>query len=776
MKARGMRLHSTCWVIALGCIVCNLTVTAPQAYAQQASQPAAATPSQSAETSSANLVQSSTPVIRAETRLVLVDTVVTDKHGNYIRDLAQKDFKVWEDDKEQTIKSFSYEADPASPTNGQSHYMVLFFDSSTMEFGDEALARKAAASFIDANSGPNRYMAIINYGGTVRVAQNFTTDPLRLKQVASGIKISSVSNPGAPLPTEVASLGAPPLLYGAEADYSARTLLLALRSLAKNLANVPGRKSLVLLTAGLPWSSEAQSELTAVISACNKANVAVYPVDVRGLFSPIKAVDNPQGALHAPTLAPEDHGLLQANVDLMAAPSEAAPHLTYVAFPAGEGQHGGGGGGGGHGGGTGATGTGGHAGGTTGTTGTTGGHGGGGYIPSTMPNPLYQPRQIVPTFPPSATTNQQILYELAEGTGGFVIVNTNDLAGGLGKIAKEQVEYYSLGYTPSASAEGACHTLKVKVDRGGTIVRARTGYCNVKPVDMLAGKAAEKDLENRAAGSQAGNVAASMLAPYFFTSPNVARVDLAMEMPANALKFDKDKGKQHATINVLGIATKSDGSVGGRFSDAVDLNFETKDELKAFLKKPYYYENQFELTPGHYTLKVVFSSGGESFGKVEIPLTIESYDGKQFTLSAVALSKEMHKYGEDDTTLDSELLQDHKPLVTQGVEVIPAASNQFKKGEPAAVYVEAYDPLLTSANPPKIGLELKIIDRKTGAKMIDAGVPDTSGSVKAGNPVVPLGLKLPTDRLPPGSYRVEMIALDSAGHSTKISSADFELQ
>ena len=79
--------------------------------------------------------QGSTPVIKAETRLVLVDTVVTDKHGNYIRDLTQKNFKVFEDNKEQPIKSFSYEADPASSTNGQKHYMVLFFDNSTMEFG-----------------------------------------------------------------------------------------------------------------------------------------------------------------------------------------------------------------------------------------------------------------------------------------------------------------------------------------------------------------------------------------------------------------------------------------------------------------------------------------------------------------------------------------------------------------------------------------------------------------------------------------------------------------
>src|SRR5580698_2663059 len=67
-------------------------------------------------------------VLRSETKLVLVDTVVTDKKGNYIHDLEAKDFKVWEDNKEQQIKSFSFEAGAASPSNPQKHYLVLFFD------------------------------------------------------------------------------------------------------------------------------------------------------------------------------------------------------------------------------------------------------------------------------------------------------------------------------------------------------------------------------------------------------------------------------------------------------------------------------------------------------------------------------------------------------------------------------------------------------------------------------------------------------------------------
>ena len=77
--------------------------------------------------------QAGEPTFKAETRLVLVDTVVTDKKGNYITDLQQKDFKVWEDDKEQPVNSFSSETTVAPAGKEQPRYLVLFFDNSTME-------------------------------------------------------------------------------------------------------------------------------------------------------------------------------------------------------------------------------------------------------------------------------------------------------------------------------------------------------------------------------------------------------------------------------------------------------------------------------------------------------------------------------------------------------------------------------------------------------------------------------------------------------------------
>src|SRR5260370_8556056 len=104
-------------------------------------------------------------VIHVETREVLVDAVVTDKKGNYIRDLAQKDFKVWEDGKEHSVTSFSFEESTGSPSNSKPHYMVLFFYNSTMNRVDQAQARSAARKFSVSNAGPDPLLAISDFDG-----------------------------------------------------------------------------------------------------------------------------------------------------------------------------------------------------------------------------------------------------------------------------------------------------------------------------------------------------------------------------------------------------------------------------------------------------------------------------------------------------------------------------------------------------------------------------------------------------------------------------------
>jgi VWFA-related protein len=746
--------------------------------------------------------QTATPtVIRTETRVVLVDSVVTDKKGNYVPDLTQKDFKVFEDNKEQTITSFTYEADPNSPLNNQKHYLVLFFDNASVSLTNQMQARAAAQKFVDGNTGPNKYIAVANFSGTLQITQNFTNDPDRLRSVISGVKMSNVntSDRGSG-PSTGGGAGGGPASLNTAANFGIRDVLLGLRSLAKGLQDVPGRKMVVMLTEGFPLNTELRSEMTATIDACNKANVSVYPVDVRGLATSMPDMPGPgRGIGHE---EPPPMAFLG-----LGSPARLSLASFTSSFQRGGGGAGGGGGatgGGGAGGagsaggsrggstggtgGTGGTGASGGRGGT-GSTGGTGGHapaGGtsgttagkaGGSVNPTMNgnNPMMNPRTtIMPTIPRDINANQEAMFMLANGTGGFVIVNTNDLAGGMDKIAREQEQYYVIGYTPVESAEGSCHSLHVKVSRGGDSVRSRSGYCNVRQVDVLAGKPAETELESIAMGVSAGKLAAPLQLPFFYASANVARVNVAMEIPSQTFKFDKVKGKLHSEMNILGIAYRPDNTVAAKFSDTLKFDYENKVQVEEFAKKPVHYESQFDIASGQYNFKVVFSGGGENFGKIEKPLVVEPYDGKQFAVSGMALGT-LRKTDADDS-MDSVLVEDKVPLVAVGVQDVPAGLYNFKPTDPVGLYVEIYEPGMVNENPPKLMMALKITDRKSGAQKLSSGTMEIGQQyIRKGNPVVPVIMKVPLKDLPAGSYHLDVACGDSNG-KTMNRSADFEIE
>ncbi|HXM98522.1 MAG TPA: VWA domain-containing protein [Candidatus Dormibacteraeota bacterium] len=735
-------------------------------------------------------------VLKSEARLVLVDAVVTDKKGNYIHDLKQSDFRVFEDNKEQTITSFSSGTDPALQGT-RKQYMVLFFDNSSMELPDQIPARVAAAKFIDANAGPDRFMAVVDFGGALSIRQNFTTNADLLKAAAKGTKVSSVeSNADASGPVTMASTYLSSI-RNAGTDYGARTMLLAVRSLAKNLRSVPGRKMLVLFSAGFPLTAERTSELTATIDACNKSNVAIYSLDVRGLVvGPQFGISMNQEQVAPGKVEPLHSVALQTgtrantNFGRFVLASYSFSAMPEPQKPGGGGGGGTGGGGGRPGGGGGAPGGGGGRPGGGGGTGNPGGGrpGGGGTgtpppRPSPPPpvvtnsplrynNPYTQSQTLIPHIPDSTATNQQILAALADGTGGFSVFNTNDLLGGLEKIAREGSEFYLISYVPQSTAEGSCHTLKLKLNRGGMNVRSRSGYCNARPLDPLGGKPLEKKLELEA--TQPGTIHGKMQTPYFYTSPNVARVNLALEIPSDAFTFNKDKGKYHANLNVLGIAYKSDGSIGARFSDTVNMDLE-KDEWKEFTKTPFQYENQFDATPGNYKLTVVLTAGGDHFGKFEAPLQVDPYDGKHFSMGGLVLTSTAQRIGEISAGLDAALLEDRTPLVVKGMQINPSPNNQFKHKDNVILYTEVYEPLLTSDHPPKVGVGYHVFERATNKEIFFTGAVPVEDFIQKGNPVIPVGLMVRVKELPTGSYRLLMQGVDALKNQAPQRTIDFDV-
>jgi hypothetical protein len=297
----------------------------------------------------------------------------------------------------------------------------------------------------------------------------------------------------------------------------------------------------------------------------------------------------------------------------------------------------------------------------------------------------------------------------------------------------------------------------------------------VRPRDLLAGSTVEKRMESQASADMAGNITGSMEAPFFYTSPNTARVNLALEIPSDSLKFEKVKGKMHAEVNILGIAYKPDNAIAARFSDTVNLDFADQQEVENFAKAPFHYENQFEISSGNYVLKVVFSSGNQSFGKLEKQLVIDPYNGNQFALSGLALSNQARRAPEKDSGMGFVLL-DKTRLIAQGMEITPSGSNRFKATEAAAIYAEVYEPLLAGPKPPHVGIRVIVRDRKSGEKKLDISVPNADSSIEKGSLVIRLGLQLPLKSLTPGSYELQLGAADSAGHASEFRSSDFEVE
>lgn len=77
----------------------------------------------------------------------------------------------------------------------------------------------------------------------------------------------------------------------------------------------------------------------------------------------------------------------------------------------------------------------------------------------------------------SMSRDENVMAELADGTGGTYFHNSNDLAGGFQKLTLAPEYLYLLEFSPQdTKQDGAYHKLKVKVAQDGLKLQARRGY------------------------------------------------------------------------------------------------------------------------------------------------------------------------------------------------------------------------------------------------------------------------------------------------------------
>jgi VWFA-related protein len=78
--------------------------------------------------------------------------------------------------------------------------------------------------------------------------------------------------------------------------------------------------------------------------------------------------------------------------------------------------------------------------------------------------------------------DEDVMSELADGTGGTFFHNSNDLEGGLKMLAQGPEYVYLLEFSPEKfKPDGTYHRLKVKLDQSGLKVQSRQGYFAPSP-------------------------------------------------------------------------------------------------------------------------------------------------------------------------------------------------------------------------------------------------------------------------------------------------------
>lgn len=263
-------------------------------------------------------------VLRVTSRLVQVSVLVQDKDGNPISGLTKDDFLLFDGKKPQPIQFFSAETTSTRPPARQilppdaftnrienqgavpSNLTVILLDSFNTGFLDQAYARDQVVKLLRTVQPQDR-VALYALGADLRVLHEFSSDPASLAEALRKYKgertrdvepADTSGNSGLNWQLEKAKEDS--AIFETQAlalDHSHWTAE-ALRLIADHVGSVPGRKNLVWVSGSFPFNLERNNlqrtsdgqkipfatDDELVIRALANANMAIYPVDARGLI------------------------------------------------------------------------------------------------------------------------------------------------------------------------------------------------------------------------------------------------------------------------------------------------------------------------------------------------------------------------------------------------------------------------------------------------------------------------------------------------------------
>ena len=347
---------------------------------------------------------------------------------------------------------------------------------------------------------------------------------------------------------------------------------------------------------------------------------------------------------------------------------------------------------------------------------------------------------------------QSSLRALAEGTGGFLIANTNDFRKPFQQLAGDLEAHYEVVYRPtSAKYDGRLRKIEVKLARSDWQVESRTGYfampdlqgsTPLTPEEFTAMAVLNADPKPHAFDFH-------LTGYHFRNAGSGQKAELAFELPSARLGTTADPAhKLHKfEIGLLALVRDADGEVVDKYS--LDKPYYIPDaNLAAVRADQLTYTHALDLPPGRYTVEaaVVDREGAQATtgtASFEIPAP-----PKGVAISSLAMVEHLDPAGSQPDPSD--------PFTIKDKHVTPMVDAAVSPTTKRWVYFVVYKDK-SNAEKPKIHVEFKSEGQIVADQTTPLPESDKNGAIA-------MFVAAPTQ---PGNCELQITAIQGAESATE---------
>ena len=379
--------------------------------------------------------------------MVLVPVLVRDRQGNAVGNFKKEDFQIFDDDKPQAITGFSIQrrsaiqtdagpvhttvpaGDNPQPLNVSDRFIVFLFDDMHLSLGDLAQTQKAVTKMLDQSLSDSGMAAVVSVSG--RINSGLTRDRADLEKAI--MKLQPVSL------YRAAGQECPNLdYYHADLIEGKHNSAALEAAIDETLSCSPGLR--------MRDVAERLAESAAIrVLAIGDQDIQVSLATIREFVRRLAGLPGQRLLIMVSpgflVLRPEARALESQIIDMAAQANVTVSALDARGLYTSE------------------------------------------IDASERVTGSAQTAELKSEYRRSSmSSNEDVMAELAYGTGGSYFHNSNDLEGGFKRLTTTPEYLYLLEFSiKNVKKNGSYHRLKVIIDQGGLKLQARRGYFAQKP-------------------------------------------------------------------------------------------------------------------------------------------------------------------------------------------------------------------------------------------------------------------------------------------------------